>query len=350
VGNLINVLTPVDRPWTDRFADPTLPCLVDEEDVPDEEMDEATDASDAPEARLDEASGAPVMPPEELADPLPEAPSIAVETPQAALPEAESEQSEDESEALADLLPVESLTHVVPKATGPLKVPTPAVVDEGVLGLPIFSRPFALFQDLILAPGTPTAALARGMAAELGDFADGVWRVERAEVDGFDVELLLVREGTVHRPPGNPGMVQITKRIRFGGKDATVKVGWTVVNRSREPVRTRLAIVIPLNVDGGVGVSRTLHLPKSLPLPQDQPGSAEDVADFALRFADLGLLIRARPEHPVRVDHFPLIAPVRRREGHVPVHQGTVAVLSWPLELWGEETCETSMVLEIHSR
>jgi hypothetical protein len=77
---------------------------------------------------------------------------------------------------------------------------------------------------------------------------------------------------------------------------------------------------------------------------------ADNVSDFALRYGDLGLLVRVRPDRPVRIDHFPLIAPVRRREGHCAVFQGTVAVLSWPLELWGEETREASMVLEIDKR
>lgn len=305
MGNLVNVLTPAPRPWGDRFVDQTLPCLVD--DPGPDDPDEPTDASTAPPT-----------------DPGP-----------ALLP---------------DLAPVESLTHAVPQRRGPRSPVPQAPIHTDVYGLPERTRPLALFQDLLLRPRITTDALARGMAPELGDFADGDWRVERAEVDGADVELLLVREGTVRRPSGTPGMVQVTKRIRFGGDAPTVTVRWTAVNRSRETVRTRMAVVLPLNVDGQLSPDRTLHVPGALPRAQDATGSAEGVADFALRYGDLGLLVRARPEHPVRVDHFPLTAPVRRRTGHVGVHQGTVAVLSWPLELWGEETREASMVLEIHKR
>ena len=314
LGNLTNVLTPLARPWGDRFADPALPCLVDGAEL-DEEADEATEE-----------------PTEEPTD----APAGGADTPL----ELDS----------ASLEPVESLTHHVPAAHQPFAGNPAAPVEPGALGLPVFSRSFSLFQDLLLSPVVSTHALARGMAAELGDFADGGWRVERAETDGADVELLLVREGTVLRPGGSPGMVQITKRIRFGGADNTVTVRWTAVNRSREPVRARHAVVLPLSVDGRIDPQRTLHLPGMLPRQQDAMGMAEDVSDFALRYGDLGLLVRARPHQPVRIDHFPIHAPVRRRKGHCAVFQGTVAVLSWPLELWGEETREASMVLEIHKR
>ena len=305
VGNLINTLTPLPRPWGERLADPTLPVLVDD---PDPEGDDVppTDGSTAPPTDPGAADG--------------------------------------------PLEPVESLTHAVPTRIGPLSPPPPAPVDPSAQGLPEHTRALALFQDLLLAPGTGGTGLSLGMAAEEGDFADGDWRVERAEADGRDVELLLVREGTVGRPPGRLGMVQITKRLRFSGTEPTVAVSWTIVNRSREPVRTRLAVVLPFNLDGALGPERTLHVPGALPRPQDATGSAVDVADFALRYGDRGLLVRARPDRPVRVDHFPLAAPVRRRAGHVGVHQGTVAVLSWPLELWGHETREHAMVLEVHIR
>ncbi len=306
LGNVLNTLTPMARPWSSRLADHTLPCLVS-----DPQLEAVATDPNAEEPPTD---------PEAPTDPdAPTNPGAAGPS----LPDAASEPA-DSTEG--------------------------AKVHESARGLAVHRRPFALFQDLLLPEHTSTGALALGMAAEEGDFAVGDWRVERAEADGADVEVLLVREGTVGRPPGRVGMVQITKRIRFSGTDATVSVRWTTVNRSRDTVRTRLGVVLPINLDGQTGPERTLHLPGVLPRSPDTIGAAEGVADFALRFADHNLLLRARPDGPVRVDHFPLVAPIRRRAGHVGVFQGTVAVLSRPLELWGEETRESSLVLEIHQR
>jgi hypothetical protein len=289
LGNIVNVLTPRPRPWNDRLGDLSLPCL-----VPDADADRDSVGTD---------------------------PNVSTDPPS------------DEGGAVR----------------APESRPW-APIDDTARGLAEYDHPLALFQDFLLPEGTTTEALALGMAAEQGDFAIGDWRVERAETSGADVELLLVREGTVGRPPSRQGMVQFSKRIQFGGEQAAVSVRWTVVNRSRETVRTRLGVVLPINLDGALGPQRTLHVPGALPCPHDAQGVVEDVSDFALRYGEFGALVRARPDGPVRVQYFPLVAPVRRREGHIGVFQGTVAILSWPLELWGHETREYGLVLEVHQR
>ena len=288
LGNIVNILTPRPRPWNDRLGDLSLPCL-----VPD----------DAPEA-------SPDLERDVHADP-----------------------------------PTDDGEMGVARESRPW-----APVEDSARGLGAYDHPLALFQDFLLPEGTSTEALSLGMAGEQGDFASGDWRVERTSAEAGAVEVLLVREGTVGGSSQRQGMVQVTKRLRFGGEIPTVSVHWSIVNRSRETVRTRLGVVIPINLDGGVGAERTLHLPGALPRPHDAQGEADGVADFALRYGDLNVLIRARPDGPVRVNHFPLVAPVRRRQGHVGVFQGTVAILSWPLELWGHETREYGLVLEIHQR
>ena len=289
LGNIVNILTPRPRPWNDRLGDLSLPCL-----VPDEDGDSPADSAD----------------------------------------------SELGTDPPTDDVPGDAPREVRPWAP----------VHDSARGIGVFEHPLALFQDFLLPEGTSTEALSLGMAGEQGDFASGDWRIERADVDGRDVEVLLVREGTVASAAHRQGMVQMTKRLRFGGDAPTVSVHWSIVNRSRETVRTRLGVVIPLNLDGVVSAERTLHVPGALPRPHDARGDVDGVADFALRYADQKVLIRARPDGPVRVNHFPLVAPVRRREGHVGVFQGTVAILSWPLELWGHETREYGLALEIHQR
>lgn len=288
LGNIVNILTPRPRPWSDRLGDLSLPCL-----VPDEahEAQDDLERDDSTEPPTDDGE------PRELRE---------------------------------------------SRAWSP--------VHDSARGLGEFDHPLALFQDFLLPEGTSTEALALGMAGEQGDFASGDWRVERTSAEEGDVDVLLVREGTVGGSSQRQGMVQVTKRLRFRGDAPTVSVRWSIVNRSRETVRTRLGVVIPINLDGGVGAERTLHLPGTLPRPHDAQGEADGVADFALRYGDRSVLIRARPDGPVRVNHFPLVAPVRRRQGHVGVFQGTVAILSWPLELWGHETREYGLVLEIHQR
>jgi len=300
LGNLVNTYTPRLRPWSHRLGDPALPVLIDEDELSD---------GDYEELPTDESTASPTDP--------------GVASPGPILPAA---------------------------APGRLVAPASTIANDDALGLPVYSRPFLLGQDLLLDAQASVRAMRIGMHRDQGDFVDGEWRVERAEVDGADVVVLLAREGTVRSADGNTGMVHMNKTIRFGGTEPKVELSWTAVNRSREPVRTRLGVVLPLNVDGELGPLRTLHLPGALPCAQDSMGRAEDVSDFALRYGDLGLLVRARPGRPVRVDHFPLTAPIRCRRGYAAVYQGTVAVLSWPLELWGEEWRTETMVLEVHQR
>lgn len=303
VGNLVNILTPLARPWSAGLTDPSLPCLVHDTNLrstyPSEDTDPPTDpGSDGSEANL-------------------AAPSLvraAVSVP-------------DEPRAR------------VPRA--------PAAAEA--MGLPVYRRPFALFQEVLVGGGWDAAAFARGQAREVGELADGDWRVESMQHEHGNAVLVLAREAIVHLASGAEGMVHVTKTLTFAGSDRRVDVSWTLANRSREPLRTSLGIVLPFNVDGSVGPGRTVHVPGGLPRMQDAVGEAENVGDFALRYAELGLLLRVRPGRPVRVDHFPLTAPIRRRKGYQAVHQGTVSVLSWPLELWGEERRTESMVLEVHA-
>lgn len=210
-------------------------------------------------------------------------------------------------------------------------------------------HPRLIFQERLLGAATTLHSLRAAQHPEEGDFLSGSYRLERAEPDDNGVlEAVLVREGTVGSAPGPLGMIQVHKRLRFAHDSATINVSYEVVNRSREPVHSTFAVELNLNLDGLCGPLRTLHLPGQPPLPFDAAGEHLDVADFALRFGDLGTLLRLRPSRPARIFHFPIHRPQRVPVGYTSRLQCVSVVFAWPLALWGQERWQSGLSLQFH--
>ncbi len=210
-------------------------------------------------------------------------------------------------------------------------------------------HPRLLFQDRLLGAATTLESLQSGQYPEQGDFLGGAYRLERAErTDSGALEVVMVREGTVRQDPEPPGMIQVHKRLLFAVDSPTVTVSYEVVNRSREPVGSTLAVELHLGLDGRTDAARTLHVPGQPAVPVTASGDHAGVNDFALRCADLGLLLRLRPQRPARLLHHPVVRMLPVPGGLAARQQCTAVLLAWPLQLWGEERWQTELTLQFH--
>lgn len=210
-------------------------------------------------------------------------------------------------------------------------------------------HPRLIFQERLLGEATTLDSLRTGQYPEQGDFLGSSWRLERAEPnDAGELEVVMVREGTVRQDPEPPGMIQVHKRMVFSLDSPTIAVHYEVVNRSREPVGSTLAVELNLGLDGRTDESRSLHVPGQPAARLTAAGDHAQVNDFALRYADLGVLLRVRPLRPARLLHHPVHRLHRARGAAVAQAQGTAAVFAWPLQLWGEERWQTGLTLQFH--
>lgn len=210
-------------------------------------------------------------------------------------------------------------------------------------------HPRLIFQERLLGEATTLDSLRTGQYPEQGDFLGSSWRLERAEPnDTGALEVVMVREGTVRQDPEPPGMIQVQKRMVFALDAPTITVHYEVVNRSREPVGSTLAVELNLGLDGRTGESRSLHVPGQPAARLTAAGDHAQVNDFALRYADLGVLLRVRPLRPARLLHHPVHRLHHGTDGAVAQAQGTAAVFAWPLQLWGKERWQTGLTLQFH--
>ncbi len=216
--------------------------------------------------------------------------------------------------------------------------------------------PRVAFQDRFFGPQLSLANLARSQPPEIGDFAQGSYRVERADTVGGGVEVVLGREGSVRPAPGVEGLVRLTKVWRFSGHAPLLSVDYQLSNRSREPVQARFGVVLTFNVDGATSASRTLRLGQEPPMSQLSAGEARRVATVVATYADLGFEVVLRTSDPVTALCHPVLSAVadssrkadwaaRPREAF----QGVCLALVWPMDLWGEERRRLSVELEARS-
>jgi hypothetical protein len=216
--------------------------------------------------------------------------------------------------------------------------------------------PRVAFQDRFFGPQLSLSNLARSQPPEIGDFAVGAYRLERAEVVSGGVEVVLGREGSVRPAPGIEGLVRLTKTWRFSGHAPLMSVDYQLSNRSREPVQARFGVVLTLNVDSEVTASRTLRMGTKGPLSHLARAEAQGVDTVRVTYADLGFEVLLRTSDPVTAFSHPVLASVAdsgRSADWAPrpaeAFQGVCLALVWPMDLWGEERRQVAVELEARS-
>jgi hypothetical protein len=210
------------------------------------------------------------------------------------------------------------------------------------------------FQDRMFGASLTFANLRRSQPPEIGDFADGSYRVERAEKIAGGVEIALSREGALRPAPGVEGLVRVAKIWRFSGHAPCFSVSYDLSNRSREPVGARFGVTLNLNLDGETGPSRVLRFPDARPLPMETAVERSGVDRLDLVFADAGFELTLRVSPAVTVYAYPVFvrAPAAELQAGWAAasppsdFQGVSLNLLWPMDLWGEERRRVSIELE----
>lgn len=242
-----------------------------------------------------------------------------------------------------------SFTRTDGRIREPLPVRPPLeVVEEGAgdhLWTDRQSR--ALFVERFLGPETTLQNLSRGQHPEIGDFADGRYRVDRAErADDGELRVSLSREGTV-RQGNRDGLLQIVKNFRIHKGDPLIHVSYELVNRSMDPIRARFGVELNLNLDSLLSAERGLIIPRFPLMPLDRAGCWEGVSDAALAMPDIGVQVRMRFSGEPTLFHYPIFVPHRSEVGFVSAFQGSCLMPVWSLELWGEERRKIDIALRV---
>jgi 4-alpha-glucanotransferase len=180
--------------------------------------------------------------------------------------------------------------------------------------------------------------LQRDQYPEIGDFAREPYQLQAAEdVSINEMRVSVAREGTV-RQGDQRRLVRVYKQYRFYKDLPEIDVEVVVSNRYHEPVRATFGLQVNLNLDSVRGPSRFLVVPGRERIFLDAMGEIADATSVALVLADRGLqlTLEAQPAG-ARIFYYPIETPLRTWRGYANAFQGTCVLLTWKLELWGQE-------------
>lgn len=239
--------------------------------------------------------------------------------------------------------------------SGVFGIEAPPLPEPPALPLPDFDPSLALtvdragrhlFQEHFLGPGTRLESLRRDQHAQDGDFLHDPYALLSAErrEDG-ELLIAMAREGVV-LSEGHERLVRVLKRLSFPQGAARIEASYEVANRYREPVHTTFAVAFNLGLDGRLGPQRFLQSGNQRAM-LDQDGTWTEVRKLAWVIGDQGLRVTIECSEPATLTFFALRALSRTCEAYSPVHQGTCLMLSWPLQLWGDERRRFELSLSI---
>lgn len=173
-----------------------------------------------------------------------------------------------------------------------------------------------------------------GRFPEAGDFVGAEYQVLQLETaDPASAVLSMGRDGTVSEGAG-VRLVRLIKRYVFQRDLPVVDVRYEVANRYHEPVRSRFAVELNLQLDGGPD---TFLVAGGRRCGLDEAGEAVDAAELALVDARRGWRLLVQLQEPARLWYFPLETAAPFVDGIRRVFLGTSLLLWWPVELWGLE-------------
>ncbi len=205
------------------------------------------------------------------------------------------------------------------------------------------------FVDHFFGPDTTLENLRTGRYAEAGDFVGADYQLLAVNDDsGSEVGVSLGRDGNVQEGSALR-LVRVVKRYVFPKDVPLFEVKYEVANRYHEPIRTRFAVGIDLNLDSSLGPDVFLETANGRRVPLDQAGELEELTELSLVDSSRGFRLTLSPRVPARVWHFPLETVSRSPRGVMPLFQGVAIYLWWPMELWGQEKKRIDLALSLEA-
>jgi hypothetical protein len=215
------------------------------------------------------------------------------------------------------------------------------------------------FQERFPGPELRAANIARSQAPELGDFVAGRYQLVRADrdEDGEQV-MVLTRDGQVETQDGHR-MVRITKRYVFSPDSPGFGVHYEVINRYSDPIDSRFAVELNLNLDGSRGAGRGLWVQVRDPevpggvrirsVALDAEETIENVVELGWCLDDHGHRVWVSTPVPARLYVVPIDSVVWSSRGFERAPQGHCLLFMWELELWGDERKRFELNLRVES-
>ena len=203
--------------------------------------------------------------------------------------------------------------------------------------LTVDSAPRVAFLEHFLGAQADVHNVVRQQHPELGDFVGAEYQVLRAEPRPEDgrVTLHMARDGSVGQAE-HVRLLRVSKEFAFLRDDPSFILSYEIANRSPDPIQTRFAVELNLNLDSALGGSSFLAVgDRSVAL-----SSRESVPDVTkLRWGDLrrGLQLRIDLDELAEVWHYPVETLSDGLDGPELLYQGPCLMLVWPLRLWGLE-------------
>jgi alpha-amylase len=163
-------------------------------------------------------------------------------------------------------------------------------------------------------------------APELGDFRDGLWRVDHLA----DGQVSLSREGTALGQP-----LTVTKTIRLAGErlSPALVIDVEVHHRGDAPITTRLGIELALHLLGGGGNPSAWYDVRGERSAHDGTGQAAAVDTIGYGNDWIGVAVEARPEPPADAWWAPIETISNSESGFERVYQGSELLLSWAVTI-----------------
>lgn len=231
----------------------------------------------------------------------------------------------------------------------PRPVRTDALIRSGLgerLHYDRFTR--AAFMDHFLGPEAGLQNIVRARFPETGDFVGAEYSLLRLEEDvGLGHVVTVARDGNV--TVGDAlRLVRIVKRYVFVADAPRVEIRYEIINRYHEPIRTRFAVELSLNLDSRLGTGTHLEV-DGLPVELGGTVDTADVHEVGLVDAASGCRMTLQSSHPAGLWLHPIETLGRTLTGIDTLFQGTAIWLHWPLELWGQEKRRIQLTLSIES-
>jgi alpha-amylase len=195
-----------------------------------------------------------------------------------------------------------------------------------------------LFQDHFLSPQTTLANLVLGQYPEVGDFMDAPYQLIRAErEDQDDVVVTLAKDGLVSVGK-HQRLVRIDKRYHFRAASDSIHLEYQISNRYQEPIQTRFAVELNINLDGQINSQRFMLMGSDRRrIGMKRVGSRGDVKQMSVVWEDLKFRLQISSSIPAEAFFFPVFSPIRHPYGYLHGYQNTCIFLVWPMEMWGAE-------------
>ncbi len=205
------------------------------------------------------------------------------------------------------------------------------------------------FVDHFFGPETTLHNLRTGRYAENGDFVGADYQLLNVDDgDGSEVSVTMAKDGNVTEG-ASLRLVRLVKRFSFSRELPLVEARYEVVNRYHEPIRTRFAVGIDINLDSTTGDDVFLETAGGRRIAIDQVGELDELTEISLVDLSRGYRLTLSPRQPARLWHFPIETVSRSPRGVAALYQGTALYFWWPMELWGQEKRRVEIALSLEA-